>query len=116
MNHQKGLKKLNKCSSHRAAMLSNMASSLFEHGRIKTTVAKAKVLRPFAEKLITLGKKQNLASRRMLIAKLRNEKIAKKVYEEISVGFEKRNGGYTRILKAGFRHGDSAPIAIIELV
>ena len=112
----KSNKKLNRTSSHRKAMFANMASSLFEHGRISTTLPKAKALRSYAEKLITVGKKNDLNARRLLISKIRNKEAAKKVCEEISPKFLKRNGGYTRILKTGFRYGDAAPMAIIELV
>ncbi|MBT4878834.1 MAG: 50S ribosomal protein L17 [Alphaproteobacteria bacterium] len=112
----KSNKKLNRTPSHRKALLANLASALFEHGRIQTTLVKAKTLRPYAEKLITIAKKSNLSSRRSLISKTRNEVISKKLCEEIGPKFSKRNGGYTRILKTGFRHGDAAPTAIIELV
>ena len=112
----KSNKKLNRTSSHRKALLANLANALFEHGRIQTTLIKAKTLRPYAEKLVTLAKKNDLQAKRRLIAKTRNETISKKLCDEIALKFNKRNGGYTRILKTGFRHGDAAPTAIIELV
>jgi large subunit ribosomal protein L17 len=112
----KSNKKLNRTSSHRKAMLANMATALLTHGRISTTLPKAKALRPYTEKLITVGRKNNLSARRKIISTLRNPEIAKKLCEEISPKFANRNGGYTRILKTGFRHGDAAPTAIIELV
>ena len=112
----KSKKKLNRTSSHRKALLANLANALFTHGRIQTTLIKAKALRPYAEKLVTTGKKNDINARRKLVAKLRDESIAKKLCEEIAPKYEKRNGGYTRILKTGVRHGDCAPTAIIELV
>lgn len=116
MNHNKSLRKLNRTSSHRKALLINLASALFKHERIKTTLPKAKTLRPFSEKLITAARNQNLNSRRKLLATLRDEAIVGKLLEDISVRSSKRPGGYTRIYKAGFRYGDQAPMAIIELV
>ncbi|MFZ8864914.1 MAG: 50S ribosomal protein L17 [Rickettsiales bacterium] len=112
----KSNKKLNRTSSHRKALLANLANALFEHGRIETTLVKAKTLRPYAEKLVTVAKKNSLNARRSLIAKTRNETIVKKLCEVIAPKFSQRNGGYTRIFKTGFRHGDAAPTAIIELV
>ncbi len=112
----KSKKKLNRTSAHRKSLLANLANALFEHGRIQTTLPKAKALRPFAEKLITVGKKNDLSARRSLVAKLRSQEIAKKLCEEVSPKFSKRNGGYTRIIKTGNRYGDYAPTAIIELV
>ncbi len=109
-------KKLNRTSSHRKALLANLATSLFTHGRISTTLSKAKVLRPYAEKLITLGKKNDLNARRLIIAKIRNVAMGKKLCEEVSPKFQERSGGYTRIIKTGNRYGDCAPTAIIELV
>ena len=116
MKHLAKKRKLNRTSSHRKALLVNMANSLIEHGRIKTTLPKAKTLRPYVEKLVTLGKKDDLNSRRALISKTQNKDITNKLCTELSKKFETRNGGYTRILKMGFRYGDSAPMAIIELV
>jgi large subunit ribosomal protein L17 len=112
----KSHKKLNRTSSHRKAMLANLANALFEHGSIKTTLAKAKTLKPYAEKLVTVAKKDSLSARRSLISKTRSETISKKLCEEIAPKFSARKGGYTRILKTGYRYGDSAPTAIIELV
>ncbi|MBL6621487.1 MAG: 50S ribosomal protein L17 [Rickettsiales bacterium] len=112
----KSHKKLNRTSSHRKAMLSNMANSLFEHGRIETTLIKAKALRPYAEKLITLAKNADLNSRRRLISKLRNELSVKNLIDNVSPKHASRNGGYTRIIKTGNRYGDNAPKAIIEIV
>lgn len=112
----KAKKKLNRTSSHRKALLANLAKALISHGRIKTTLPKAKALRPYAEKLVTLGKKNDLATKRNLIAKTKDKDIVKKLCEEISPKFKERNGGYTRILKTGYRYGDSAPMAIIEFV
>lgn len=116
MNHNKSLRKLNRTSSHRQALLMNLATALFKHERIKTTLPKAKTLRPFSEKLITAARNQDLSSRRKLLATLRDETIVNKLLEDISVRSSKRPGGYTRIYKAGFRYGDQAPMAIIELV
>lgn len=116
MRHQLKGRKLNRTSSHRKALFANMATSLFRHERIKTTLPKAKELRSVAEKLITVGKKGDLAAHRQLIGSLKDNTVAKKVLTELSKRYEKRAGGYTRIMKAGFRYGDSAPMAIIELV
>jgi len=112
----KSNKKLNRTSSHRKALLANLANALITHGRIKTTLPKAKALRPYAEKLVTLGKKDDFNTRRRLISKIKDKSIAKKLCEEVSPKFKERNGGYTRILKTGYRYGDSAPMAIIEFV
>jgi large subunit ribosomal protein L17 len=109
-------------ASHRKAMLASMASALIKHEQIKTTLPKAKALKPYAEKLITLGKqaaanpKTSLAKRRQAIAILRDEEQVKKIFDVLAERYESRNGGYTRVLKAGFRYGDAAPVAIIELV
>ncbi len=116
MRHKIKGRLLNRTSSHRKAMFSNMVNSLLEHEQIKTTLPKAKDLRSFAEKMITLGKKGTLASRRQAFSFLRNDEVVKKLFDILGKRYEKRAGGYTRILKAGFRYGDMAPIAIIELV
>ena len=109
-------KKLNRTSEHRKALLKNMLNSLIKYEQIKTTLPKAKFLRPQAEKIITLGKKDNLQTTKMLISKLQDSKSANKIKKTLSKRYEKRNGGYTRIIKAGFRYGDNAPMAIIEFV
>jgi large subunit ribosomal protein L17 len=109
-------RKLNRTSSHRKAMLSNMVCALIEHEQIKTTLPKAKDLRTFADKMITLAKKDTLASRRQAFAFLRCEESVKKLFNELGKRYADRNGGYTRVLKAGFRYGDAAPMAIIEYV
>ena len=116
MRHKLKGRKLNRTSSHRKALFMNMSVALLKHERIKTTLPKAKELRSVVEKLITIGKKGDLHAYRQLIAKLQDQGIAKKVLEELSNRYAKRAGGYTRILKCGFRYGDSAPMAIIELV
>ena len=109
-------KKLNRTSEHRKALLKNMLNSLIKYEQIKTTLPKAKFLKPEAEKIITLGKKDNLQTTKMLISKLQDSKSANKIKKTLSKRYEKRNGGYTRIIKAGFRYGDNAPMAIIEFV
>ena len=109
-------KKLNRTSEHRKAMLKNMLNSLVKYEQIKTTLPKAKFLKPQADKLITLGKKDNLQTTRMLVTQLQDIKSANKVKKTLSKRYEKRSGGYTRIIKAGFRYGDNAPMAIIEFV
>ena len=116
MRHRIGHKKLNRTSEHRKAMLKNMLNSLVKYEQITTTVPKAKVLRPEAEKLITIGKKDTLANTRRLISKLQNIQTVNKIRKTLSKRYEKRKGGYTRIIKAGFRYGDNAPMAIIEFV
>jgi large subunit ribosomal protein L17 len=116
MRHGLAHRKLNRTSEHRKAMFANMASSLIEHEQIVTTVPKAKDLRPIVEKLITLAKKGDLASRRRAISKLRNQEMAKKLFDVLGPRYEDRAGGYVRIMKAGFRHGDNAPMAVIEFV
>ena len=116
MRHRKSGRQLNRNSSHRKAMFSNMASSLFEHELIKTTVPKAKELRSYAESLITLSKVDSVAKRRIAFAKLRNRDIVTKLFNELGPRYQDRPGGYTRILKCGFRTGDSAPMAYVELV
>ena len=109
-------KKLNRTSEHRKALLKNMLNSLIKYEQITTTLPKAKVLKPQAEKIITLGKKDNLQTTKQLVSKLQDIKCANKVKKTLSKRYEKRNGGYTRIIKAGFRYGDNAPMAIIEFV
>ena len=109
-------KKLNRTSEHRKALLKNMLNSLIKYEQIKTTLPKAKFLKPQAEKIITLGKKDTLNNTKMLISKLQDTKSANKVKKTLSKRYEKRSGGYTRIIKAGFRFGDNAPMAIIEFV
>ena len=109
-------KKLNRTSEHRKALLKNMLNSLIKYEQIKTTLPKAKFLKPQAEKIITLGKKDTLQTSKMLISKLQDSKSASKVKKTLSKRYEKRTGGYTRIIKAGFRYGDNAPMAIIEFV
>ena len=116
MRHKLGYKKLNRTSEHRKALLKNMLSSLIKYEQIKTTLPKAKVLKPVAEKIITLGKKDNLQSTKAIISKLQNRDLASKVRKTLSKRYKDRNGGYTRIIKAGFRSGDNAPVAIIEFV
>tara|TARA_B100002052_G_scaffold291836_1_gene312488 strand:+ start:724 stop:1182 length:459 start_codon:yes stop_codon:yes gene_type:complete len=116
MRHGFANKKLNRTSEHRKALLKNMLNSLIKYEQIKTTLPKAKFLKPQADKIITLGKKDNLHSTKMLVSKLQDIKSANKVKKTLSKRYQKRNGGYTRIIKAGFRYGDNAPLAIIELV
>ena len=109
-------KKLNRTSEHRKALLMNMLNSLVKYEQIKTTLPKAKFLKPQADKLITLGKKNTLQTTKMLVSQLQDIKTANKVKKTLSKRYEKRSGGYTRIIKAGFRYGDNAPMAIIEFV
>ena len=116
MRHGMVNKKLNRTSEHRKALLKNMLNSLIKYEQIKTTLPKAKFLKPQAEKIITLGKKDTLNNTKMLISKLQDTKSANKVKKTLSKRYEKRSGGYTRIIKAGFRFGDNAPMAIIEFV
>ena len=116
MRHGMANKKLNRTSEHRKALLKNMLNSLIKYEQIKTTLPKAKFLKPEADKIITLGKKDNLHTSKLLVSKLQDSGLAKKVKKTLSKRYEKRNGGYTRIVKAGFRHGDNAPMAIIEFV
>ncbi len=116
MRHGMANKKLNRTSEHRKALLKNMLNSLIKYEQIKTTLPKAKFLKPQADKIITLGKKDTLKNTKILISELQDVKSANKVRKNLSKRFEKRNGGYTRIIKAGFRYGDNAPMAIIELV
>ena len=116
MRHKLGYKKLNRTSEHRKAMIKNMLSSLIKYEQITTTLPKAKVLKPQADKIITLGKKEDLQNTKKLITKLQNVKLASKVIKTLSKRYEKRKGGYTRIIKSGFRYGDNAPLAVIEFV
>ena len=116
MRHRLGYKKLNRTSEHRKALIKNMLNSLIKYEQIKTTLPKAKVLKPQADKIVTLGKKDNLQNTRKLISKLQDIKIANKVKNTLSKRYKDRNGGYTRIIKAGFRYGDNAPVAILEFV
>ena len=116
MRHGMYNKKLNRTSEHRKALLKNMLNSLIKYEQIKTTLPKAKFLKPQADKIITLGKKDTLQTTRLLISQLQDSNSAKKVKKTLSKRYEKRKGGYTRIIKAGFRYGDNAPMAIIELV
>ena len=116
MRHLKSKRKLNKTSSHRKAMLANMAVALIKHEQIQTTLPKAKELSPFVDKLITLGKKGDLASRKKASSILPEKQWTSKIFDELSERYKERDGGYPRVLKAGFRYGDSAPMAVIELV
>ena len=116
MRHKTGYKKLNRTSEHRKALIKNMLNSLIKYEQITTTLPKAKVLKPQAEKIITLGKKNTLQNTKKLVSKLQDLKSANKVKKTLAKRYEKRNGGYTRIIKAGYRYGDKAPIAVIEFV
>ena len=116
MRHGKVHRKFNRTSEHRRAMFANMCAALIKHEQITTTLPKAKDLRPIVEKLVTLGKKGGLALRRQAISELRDVDMVKKLFEVLGPRYKDRNGGYTRVLKAGFRYGDSAPVAVIELV
>ena len=116
MRHKMGYRKLNRTSEHRKALIKNMLNSLIKYEQITTTLPKAKVLKPQADKIITLGKKDTLSNTKTLISKLQDIKSANKVKKTLSKRYENRKGGYTRIIKAGFRYGDNAPMAIIEFV
>ena len=116
MRHGIGYKKLNRTSEHRKALLKNMLNSLIKYEQITTTLPKAKFLKPQADKIITLGKKDNLQNTKLLISKLQDIKSANKVKKTLSKRYINRKGGYTRIIKAGFRYGDKAPMAVIEFV
>ena len=116
MRHKFGYKKLNRTSEHRKALIKNMLNSLIKYEQITTTLPKAKVLKPQADKIITLGKKESLQNTKILISKLQDSKSASKVIKTLSKRYDKRKGGYTRIIKAGFRYGDNAPMAVIEFV
>ena len=116
MRHRQSNRKLNRTTSHRLAMLRNMTNSLLQHEVIKTTLPKAKELRRVAEPLITLGKKPSLANRRLAFDRLRDRDVVVKLFDELGPRFQNRNGGYLRILKFGFRQGDNAPMALVELL
>ena len=116
MRHKIKGRKLNRSSAHRKAMFSNMAASLLKHEQIVTTLPKAKDLRPVTEKLITLAKRGDLHARRQALSKLGDKQVVAKLFGEIAERYKERHGGYTRVLKAGFRYGDAAPMAVIELV
>jgi len=116
MRHGVHGRKLGRTTSHRLAMFANMAASLIKHEQIKTTLPKAKELRPIVEKLVTLGKRGDLHARRVAIAKIGDEEMVRKLFDVIGPRYAERKGGYTRVLKAGFRYGDAAPMAVIEFV
>ena len=116
MKHRIKGKKLNRTSSHRKALLKNMSQALIKHEQIITTLVKAKTLKPYFDKLITIGKKGNLSARRQAISKVGDTKLVEKLFSVLAKRYETRNGGYSRVLKAGFRYGDAAPMAVIELV
>ncbi len=116
MRHRMSGRKLNRTSSHRKAMFANMAAALIKHEQIKTTLPKAKELRPFVEKLVTLGKRGDLHARRQALSVLKDTGLAEKLFSSLADRYSERKGGYTRVLKAGFRYGDSAPMAIIEFI
>ena len=116
MRHGNAHRKLNRTAEHRRAMFANMAAALIKHEQITTTLPKAKDLRPIVEKLVTLGKRGSLHARRQAIAEIRDAAIVKKLFDVIGPRYQSRNGGYTRVLKAGYRYGDSAPVAVIEFV
>ena len=116
MKHRIKGKKLNRTSSHRKALLKNMSQALIKHEQIITTLVKAKTLKPYFDKLITIGKKGNLSARRQAISKVGDIKLVEKLFSILAKRYETRNGGYSRVLKAGFRYGDAAPMAVIELV
>jgi large subunit ribosomal protein L17 len=116
MRHRKAGRKFSRTAEHRKAMFANMAAALIKHEQIVTTLPKAKDLKRVAEKLITLGKRGDLHARRLVASRLRDDAMVAKLFETIGPRYKDRNGGYTRVLKAGFRYGDSAPLAVIELV
>ena len=116
MRHRLKGKKLNRTSSHRKALLKNLSQALVKHEQIMTTLIKAKTLKPFVEKLITIGKKGSLHARRQAIMKLGDQKLVTKLFDVLAKRYEDRKGGYSRVIKAGYRYGDSSPMAIIELV
>ncbi len=116
MRHRKSGRKLNRTASHRKAMFANMAAALIKHEQIITTLPKAKELRPVVEKLITLGKRGDLHARRQAVSRIQDKAMVAKLFETLGPRYKERNGGYTRVLKAGFRYGDSAPMAVIEFV
>lgn len=116
MRHGVAQKKLNRTASHRTAMFANMAAALIKHEQIVTTLPKAKALRPVVERLVTLGKRGDLGSRRLAAARIRDEDMTKKLFDTLAPRYKARGGGYIRVLKAGFRKGDNAPLAVIEFV
>ncbi len=116
MRHGLSGRKFNRTKGHRRALMANLANALLKHEQITTTLPKAKDLRPYVERIITLAKHGTLHDRRLAIARIRDEKVVAKLFETIGPRYKDRNGGYTRVIKAGFRHGDSAPMAVIELV
>jgi large subunit ribosomal protein L17 len=116
MRHRSGYRKLGKTTPHRQAMFANMAASLIEHEQIVTTLPKAKEMAPLMDKLVTLAKKGDLAARRQALAKVRDEEAVRKLFAVLPGRYKSRKGGYTRVLKAGFRYGDNAPLAVLELV
>ena len=116
MRHRKHGRKLNRTSTHRKAMFSNMSQALIKHEQIVTTLPKAKELRPIVERLITLGKKGGLANYRLALSSIKDVKLARKLFGELAERYKERPGGYCRVLKAGFRYGDMAPMAVIEFV
>jgi large subunit ribosomal protein L17 len=116
MRHGKVYRKLNRKPEHRRAMFANMAAALIKHEQIVTTLPKAKDLRPIVEKLVTLGKRGDLHARRQAVAELRDQAMVKKLFDVLGPRYKERSGGYTRVLKAGYRYGDSAPVAVIEFV
>ena len=116
MRHRNAGRKLNRTATHRSAMFASLASALIKHEQIVTTLPKAKELRPVVEKLVTLAKRGDLHARRLAASRVRSEEMVKKLFETIGPRYKERNGGYTRVLKAGFRYGDNAPVAVIEFV
>jgi large subunit ribosomal protein L17 len=116
MRHARSGKKLGRDSAHRKALYSNLAGALIQHGRIETTEAKAKAVKPYAEKLITLGKRGDLHSRRLALAELRSNDVVHRLFADVAPRFSERDGGYTRIVKIGPRQGDAAPMVLLELV
>ncbi|KXF77585.1 50S ribosomal protein L17 [Paramesorhizobium deserti] len=116
MRHGKSGRKLNRTASHRKAMFANMAASLIEHEQIVTTLPKAKEIRPIVEKLVTLGKRGDLHARRQAISAIRDAKLVAKLFDTLATRYAQRNGGYLRVMKAGFRAGDNAPLAVVEFV
>ena len=116
MRHRKSGRKLNRTASHRKAMFANMAAALIQHEQIVTTLPKAKELRPIVEKLVTLAKRGDLHARRLAIARIRDEGMVGKLFDTLGLRYAERHGGYTRVLKAGFRYGDNAPLGVIEFV
>ena len=116
MRHARGYRRLNRTHEHRKAMFSNMSASLIEHEQIVTTLPKAKEIRPIVEKLVTLGKRGDLHARRQAISQIRDNEVVRKLFDTIATRYATRNGGYLRIMKAGFRTGDNAPMAVVEFV